>query len=79
VAKNNIEHLEELHKEHGELVSNYKQCFTSPAGEQVLKDLDAAYGNRSSYSSNPYDTAYKEGQRSILLRIKSMIKERKED
>jgi len=72
------EQFEELHKEHAELVENYKQCFTTPAGEKVLEDLEAAYGNRISFSSDPYATAYKEGQRSLFLRIKSMIKERKD-
>jgi len=70
--------LDGLHEEHAELVENYKQCFSSPAGEKVLKDLEAAYGNRISFSSDPYATAYKEGQRSLFLRIKSMITERKE-
>jgi len=65
-----------LHKEHTELVENYKQCFSTPAGEKVLEDLEAAYGNRISFSSDPYATAYKEGQRSLFLRIKSMIKVR---
>jgi hypothetical protein len=72
------EQFEELHKEHAELVENYKECFSTPAGEKVLKDLEAAYGNRISFSSDPYSTAYKEGQRSLFLRIISMIKERKE-
>ena len=70
--------LENLGKEHAELVDRYKECFSSPAGEIVLKDLDAAYGDRISFSSDPYGTAFKEGQRSVLLRIKAMIKERKE-
>ncbi len=78
MSKNNINQLEELHKEHTELVNNYKQCFTSPAGEEVLKDLEAAYGNKISFSKDPYETAFKEGQRSLFLRIKSMTKERKE-
>lgn len=69
---------EELHKEHAELVENYKQCFTSPAGAKVLQDLEAAYGHRISFSSDPYATAYKEGQRSMVLRILTMLKERKE-
>lgn len=68
----------ELAKEHSELVNNYRQCFTSPAGEKVLEDLDVSYGNRTSFSSDPYATAYKEGQRSVLLRINAMMKERKD-
>jgi len=70
--------FEGLHKEHAELVENYRECFSTPAGEKVLEDLEAAYGNRISFSSDPYATAYKEGQRSLYLRIFSMIKERKE-
>lgn len=68
----------EIAQEHAELVTNYKQCFTSPAGVEVLKDLEAAYGNRSSFSSDPYQTAFKEGQRSMVLRILTMLRERKD-
>jgi len=70
--------LDTLGKEHDLLVENYKQCFSSAAGEKVLEDLNASYGNRISFSSDPYATAFKEGQRSLYLRILSMIKERKE-
>jgi hypothetical protein len=70
--------LENLGKEHSELVDKYKECFSSPAGEIVLNDLIVAYGDRTSFSSDPYGTAFKEGQRSVLLRIRAMIKERKE-
>jgi hypothetical protein len=78
MKKTETEEFFDIAREHSELVSFYKQCFSSPAGEQVLKDLESAYGNRLSYSKDPYDTAFKEGQRSLLLRIKSMITERKE-
>ena len=77
MSKDNIT-FDELHEEHTKLVEDYKQCFSSPAGEIELKDLEAAYGNRISFSKDPYDTAFKEGQRSLFLRIKSMITIRKE-
>jgi hypothetical protein len=72
------EEFEGLHKEHAELVENYKECFSTKAGEKVLEDLKAAYGNRMSYSPDSHDTAYKEGQRSMYLRIINMITERKD-
>ena len=74
--KTETEEFFEIAREHSELVGNYKQCFSSPAGERVLKDLEAAYGHRISYSANPYDTAFKEGQRSMVLRILTMLKQR---
>ena len=69
----------EIAQEHSELVSNYKECFTSPAGVKVLKDLEAAYGNRLSFNSDPYQTAFREGQRSMVLRVLTMIKDRKDN
>jgi len=68
----------EINKDHGDLVDSYRQCFSTNEGEKVLKDLKAAYGDRSSYSNDSHDTAYKEGQRSVYLRIFNLIKERKE-
>jgi hypothetical protein len=70
--------LEEMHQEYQNLIENYKECFTTKAGEKVLEDLQAAYGNRISYSSNPYETAYNEGQRSLYIRITRMLTQRKE-
>ena len=45
----------------------------------VLADLESAYYHRISYGKDPYETAYKEGQRSVILRINNLIKEKKKD
>ena len=48
-----------------ELKAQYNITFASKEGETVLADLKSAYYHRSSYSNNPYETAYREGQRSV--------------
>ncbi|QDP62406.1 MAG: hypothetical protein GOVbin3393_14 [Prokaryotic dsDNA virus sp.] len=70
---------EQLNKEHTQLATDYLVTFSTPEGERVLQDLQAAYGDRISFSSDPYATAYKEGQRSVLLRINNLLKERKDE
>ena len=71
--------VEKLNKEHTQLATDYLTTFSTPEGERVLQDLQAAYGDRISFSSDPYATAYKEGQRSVLLRINNLLKERKDE
>ena len=70
---------EDFNKEHKQLQTDYLATFSAPEGERVLQDLQAAYGDRISFSSDPYATAYKEGQRSVLLRINNLLKERKDE
>ena len=60
-----------------ELKQKYKITFSSKEGEKVLADLTSAYYHRSSFKENPYETAYREGQRSVLIRIINLIKENK--
>ena len=56
----------------------YKEVFTTTQGERVLGDLGARFCLESStFSADPYETAYREGQRTVLLFIKSMIRDRK--
>ena len=59
------------------LKQQYKITFSSKEGEKVLADLTSAYYHRSSFKENPYETAYREGQRSVLIRIINLIKENK--
>jgi len=60
-----------------ELKAQYNITFASKEGETVLADLKSAYYHRSSYSNNPYETAYREGQRSVLIRVINLMKENK--
>ena len=59
------------------LKQQYKITFSSKEGEKVLTDLTSAYYHRGSFKENPYETAYREGQRSVLIRIINLIKENK--
>lgn len=53
----------------------YQITFNTPEGIKVLADLTSAYYRRGSFSKDPYETAYREGQRSVLIRIKNNLEE----
>ena len=56
-----------------ELKRNYVDCFGTNEGIKVLEDLKSAYQLRESYTKgDPYETARREGERSVYLRIISM-------
>ena len=45
----------------------YKTLFTSDIGEKVLLELTALYYDRLSYTQgDQFETAFKEGQRSVI-------------
>jgi hypothetical protein len=57
-----------------ELVSAYLRLFTGETGLVVLNNLVSKYHRRGSFvRGDPYETAYKEGARSVVLHIKSMV------
>ena len=61
-----------------EVMDLYKEVFTTVQGEQVLEDMGVRFCEHSStFSSDPCETAYREGQRTVLLFIRSMIRDRK--
>jgi len=52
----------------------YKLVFGSEDGQRVLEDMAARFHiNASVYSTEPTDTAYREGQRTVVLFIQSML------
>jgi|JYMV01.1.fsa_nt_gi hypothetical protein len=60
-------------KEIDDLRRNYADAFGTREGMQVLKDLKAAYQMRESYvKGDPYETARREGERSVYMRIIKM-------
>lgn len=62
-----------------ELVDLYKQVFTTSQGERVLEDMGVRFCEHSStFSNDPCETAYREGQRTVLLFIRSMLRDRKQ-
>lgn len=50
-----------------------RELFNSKTGERILANMKVAYGDRISFSKDPYETAFKEGQRSIYLEIKNVV------
>tara|TARA_B100000683_G_scaffold189278_1_gene182430 strand:- start:5292 stop:5513 length:222 start_codon:yes stop_codon:yes gene_type:complete len=65
-----------------ELRAAYKLLFNTKDGETILKDLEARYHvNGSTFSPDPTETAYREGQRTVVLFIKAMLadKPKRED
>ena len=54
---------------------SYQATFNSPEGKEVLKDLVVFCGqNKSSYSQNPHEMAFREGRREVWLRIQAHMK-----
>ena len=66
----------EFEKKFKELKDNYKFVFNSEEGKKVLDDLSKRCHESSTtfIKDNSHETAYLEGQRSIYLFIKAMIK-----
>jgi hypothetical protein len=57
-------------------IALYKQVFTSDQGEQLLEDLGVRFcENSSTFSPDPYETAYREGQRTVMLRDRKQIED----
>ena len=62
-------------KEILKLIKNYKICFSSDEGKKVLSDLEKRCHEfvTTHDKSNSHETAFLEGQRSVLIFIKNMI------
>ena len=55
-----------------------KELFSSKTGQRMLANMKAAYGDRISFSKDPCETAFREGQRSIYLEITSIVEKKHE-
>ena len=54
----------------------YQRIFKSEDGEKLLEDLEKRCNVEStSFSKDPYETAFREGQRSVILYIKNILKQ----
>ena len=63
-------------KEKYELLLAYKEVFGSERGQKVLLDMMKTFHFfSSSMSENPEETAFKEGERSVVLRILRSIEQ----
>ena len=55
------------------IVSAYGAVFNTDQGKIVMDDLEVSFGGSCYAKGDSHDTAYREGQREVLLRIKQMI------
>jgi len=61
-----------------DLKATYKQVFNSEDGQKVLDDLGSRFGLwKTSYTPNSDETAFREGQRDVVLFLHSIIKDQK--
>ena len=62
------------------LKKNYKYIFNTDEGKEVLSDLEKRchYHSTTNVKGDSHESAYMEGQRSVILFIKSMLRKNKE-
>jgi len=54
----------------------YKTLFASNEGQLILKDMESRFGLwRTSYVPDSNETAFREGQRDVVLFLHSMLRE----
>jgi len=62
-----------------ELKLSYRRTFNTDDGEVVLQDLKSRFGfEATTFSGDPYESAFNEGQRAAVLLIVRMLSEGKE-
>ena len=62
-----------------DLKLSYRRAFNNDDGEVVLNDLKTRFGyETTTFTDNPYETAFNEGQRAAVLLIVRMLTEEKE-
>ena len=68
-------------KEIKQLREIYKIVFGSDAGKRVMEDLEKRchYHSTTNVKGDSHESAYMEGQRSVLLFIKSMLQKENEN
>ena len=77
---NSMEENKQLEKLITKLKTNYKYIFNTDEGKQVLADLEKRchYHSTTNVKGDSHESAYMEGQRSVLLFIKSMLQNENE-
>ena len=62
-----------------DLKLSYRRTFGTEDGEIVLRDLKKRFGyEATTFSGDPYESAFNEGQRAAVLLIDRMLSEGKE-
>jgi len=77
---NSMEENKQLEKVINRLKTNYKYIFNTDEGKEVLSDLEKRchYHSTTNVKGDSHESAYMEGQRSVLLFIKSMLRKENE-
>ena len=72
---NNMETNKQLESIIKKLRDNYQYIFNTEEGKQVLSDLEKRchYHSTTNVKGDSHESAYMEGQRSVLLFIKQML------
>ena len=75
-----MEENKQLEKLINRLKTNYKYIFNTDEGKEVLADLEKRchYHSTTNVKGDSHESAYMEGQRSVLLFIKSMLRKENE-
>ena len=75
-----MEENKQLEKLITKLKTNYKYIFNTDEGKEVLADLEKRchYHSTTNVKGDSHESAYMEGQRSVLLFIKSMLQNENE-
>ena len=70
-----MDEIKRLEKQLYKLKEAYKQIFNSDEGKEVLSDLEKRchYHSTTNVKGDSHESAYMEGQRSVLLFIKQML------
>ena len=77
---NSMEENKQLEQLIKGLKKNYQYIFNTDEGKEVLADLEKRchYHSTTNIKGDSHESAYMEGQRSVLLFIKSMLRKDKE-
>ena len=77
---NNMEPNKQLEKLIEGLRKNYEYIFNTDEGKEILSDLEKRchYHSTTNVKGDSHESAYMEGQRSVILFIKSMLRKDKE-
>ena len=80
-TQNNMETNKQLESLIKKLRDNYQYIFNTDEGKEVLSDLEKRchYHSTTNVKGDSHESAYMEGQRSVLLFIKSMLQKENEN
>ena len=73
-----MDSVKQLEKQIKELKDAYKRIFNSDEGKLILSDLEKRchFWSTTNVKGDSHESAYMEGQRSVLLFIKQMLQKK---